>query len=67
ERIVRHVGKELGDIRTQRAADGHHLVSTVIRLYRQSPPALRIRCLDIIDRLSQAGAYGLNAALENER
>ncbi|WP_405649641.1 hypothetical protein OG581_52485 [Streptomyces sp. NBC_01386] len=67
ERIVQHVGRELGDLRTHRAADGHHLVSAVLRLYRQSPQPERIRCLDIIDRLSQAGAYGLTAALENER
>ncbi|MGW0858143.1 hypothetical protein [Streptomyces sp. NPDC002690] len=67
ERIVQHAGRELGDIRTHLAADGNYLVWTVLRLYRQSPPALRTRCLDIIDRLSQAGAYGLNAALENER
>lgn len=67
ESIVEQVGGGLGDVRSHRAADGYHLVSTVLRLYRQSPPALRTRCLDIIDRLSQAGAYGLNAALENER
>jgi hypothetical protein len=67
ERIVQHAGKDLGDLRTHRAADGHYLVSAVLRLYRQSPRSQRIRCLDIIDRLSQAGAYGLNAALENER
>ncbi|MFD4510958.1 hypothetical protein [Streptomyces sp. NPDC058457] len=67
ERIVQHAGRELGDLRTHRAADGHYLVSAVLRLYRQSPQPERIRCLDIIDRLSQAGAYGLTAALENER
>ncbi|MFJ5534932.1 hypothetical protein [Streptomyces sp. NPDC093261] len=67
ERIVQHAGRELGDLRTHRAADGHHVVSAVLRLYRQSPQPERIRCLDIIDRLSQAGAYGLTAALENER
>ncbi|MFE6766647.1 hypothetical protein [Streptomyces sp. NPDC057689] len=67
ERIVQHAGRDLGDLRTHRAADGHHLVSAVLRLYRQSPHPQRIRCLDIIDRLSQAGAYGLHAALENER
>ncbi|MEU2995785.1 hypothetical protein ABZ772_36975 [Streptomyces griseoincarnatus] len=67
ERIVQHAGRELGDLRTHRAADGHHLVSAILRLYRQSRQAERIRCLDVIDRLSQAGAYGLTAALENER
>ncbi|MEV5910510.1 hypothetical protein ACWEGX_09660 [Streptomyces chartreusis] len=67
ERIVQHAGQQLGDLRTHRAADGHHVVSAVLRLYRQSPQPERIRCLDIIDSLSQAGAYGLTAALENER
>ncbi|MFE9404757.1 hypothetical protein ACFYNY_23810 [Streptomyces sp. NPDC006530] len=67
ERIVQHAGRELGDLRTHRAADGHHLVAAVLRLYRQSRQAERIRCLDVIDRLSQAGAYELTAALENER
>ncbi|MFE2565948.1 hypothetical protein [Streptomyces mirabilis] len=67
ERIVQHAGSDLGDIRTHRAADGHYLVSVVLRLYRQSPQSQRIRCLDIIDRLAQAGAYNLNAALEYER
>jgi hypothetical protein len=67
ERIVQHAGRQLGDLRTHRAADGQHVVSAVLRLYRQSPQAELMRCLDIIDRLSQAGAYGLTAALENER
>ncbi|MFE5948683.1 hypothetical protein [Streptomyces sp. NPDC056480] len=67
ERIVQHAGKEMGDLRTHRAADGHHLISAVLRLYRQSPQPERIRCLDIIDLLAQAGAYPLTDALENER
>ena len=67
ERIVQYAGSELGDLRTRCAAGGHYLVSAVLRLYRQSRQAERIRCLDVIDRLSQAGAYGLTAALEYER
>lgn len=67
ERIVQHAGRDLADIRTHRAADGHYLISVVLRLYRQSPQSLRIRCLDIIDRLAQVGAYSLTAALEYER
>ncbi|MFI1002477.1 hypothetical protein ACIP10_26705 [Streptomyces galbus] len=67
ERIVQHAGRDLGDIRTHRAADGHYLISVVLRLYRQSPQSQRIRCLDIIDRLAQVGAYSLNSALEYER
>jgi hypothetical protein len=43
------------------------LISVVLRLYRQSPQSQRIRCLDIIDRLAQVGAYSLNSALEYER
>ncbi|WP_327434802.1 hypothetical protein [Streptomyces sp. NBC_01236] len=67
ERIVRPAGSELGDIRTHRAAEGHYLVSVVLRLYRQSPPSLRRRCLDLIDMLSQAGAHSLLTALDSER
>ncbi|WP_316745461.1 hypothetical protein [Streptomyces sp. MK7] len=67
ERIVQHAGRDLGDLRTHRAADGHYLISVVLRLYRQSPQSQRIRCLDIIDRLAQVGAYSLNSALEYER
>ncbi|MEU6845482.1 hypothetical protein ABZ930_26740 [Streptomyces sp. NPDC046716] len=67
ESIVQHAGRDLGDVRTHRAADGHYLVLVVLRLYRQSQKAQRGRCLDIIDKLAEVGAYSLNAALEYER
>ncbi|MEV0445004.1 hypothetical protein AB0I84_41145, partial [Streptomyces spectabilis] len=67
EHIIGQAGSSLSDIRTIHAAHGHYVITAVLRLYRQSQPALRIRCLDIIDSLSRADAQGLNAALEGER
>lgn len=67
ERILRVGSSEMGDIRYRRAAEGHYLVSIVLRLYRQSPARLRQRCLDLIDALSLAGAHGLLTALDSER
>ncbi|MBJ7903810.1 hypothetical protein IF655_10920 [Streptomyces sp. DSM 110735] len=67
ERVLRIGGNEIGDIRTRRAAEGYYLVSIVLKLYRQSPPQLRKRCLDLIDALSLASAHGLLGALDSER
>ncbi|WP_371644598.1 hypothetical protein [Streptomyces mirabilis] len=67
ERILRVGSNEIGDIRHRRAAEGHYLVSIVLRLYRQSPAPLRQRCLDLIDALSLSGAHGLLTALDAER
>ncbi|MGW9447455.1 hypothetical protein [Streptomyces sp. NPDC055632] len=67
EHIVGQAGADLADIRTRHAAHGRHVVTAVLRLYRQSPPSMRSRCLDIIDALSRADAPGLHAALEGER
>lgn len=67
ERIVQQAGSRLGDFTSHRAVHGHYLVSIVLRLYRQSPPAQRSRCLDIIDKLALANATGLSGALEEER
>lgn len=67
ERILRFSGADIGDVRTRRAAEGYYLVSIVLRLYRQSPPHLRKRCLDLIDALSLAGAHNLLSALDSER
>ncbi|MGW5863205.1 hypothetical protein ACWFRJ_13655 [Streptomyces sp. NPDC055239] len=67
EHIIWQAGSSLSDIRTSHAAHGHYVVTAVLRLYRQSPPSMRTRCLDIIDSLSRADAPGLNTALEGER
>jgi hypothetical protein len=67
ERAVVIAGRELGDIRTARAAMSNHIINVVLRLYRQGDRRTRERCLDVIDGLSKAGAYGLEQALAGER
>ncbi|MEU7779116.1 hypothetical protein [Micromonospora parva] len=67
EKAVRTAGRELGDIRTARAAMSNHIINVVLRLYRQGDKRTRERCLDVIDGLSAAGAYGLDQALAGER
>jgi len=67
ERAVEIAGHELGDIRTRHAANSDDIISVVLRLYRQGDKSIRVRCLDIIDRLSEAGAYGLEEAIATER
>jgi HEAT repeat protein len=67
ERAVEVAGRELGDLRTARAAMSNHVINVVLRLYRQGDKRTRERCLDVIDGLSAAGAYGLEQALASER
>lgn len=47
---------------SNRAIHGHYLVSIVLRLYRQSPSALRSRCLGVIGQLALADTSGLTSA-----
>lgn len=67
ERAVQSAGRELGDIRTARAAMSNRIINVVLRLYRQGNNRTRERCLDVIDGLVDAGAYGLEQALATER
>jgi hypothetical protein len=67
ERATDVSGNELGDIRTTRAAVAQSLVAVVLRLYRQGDEATRRRCLDLVDRLIEMNAHGLDAALAEER
>lgn len=67
ERAVDRSGGELADIRTARSAVGLDLIAVVLRLYRQGRPDVRRRCLDIIDRLTELGVYGVSDALADER
>jgi len=66
-RAVVVAGTDLGDLRTARAAASRDLVTVVLRLYRQGGPSIRTQCLDVIDRLSELNAYGLDMALRDER
>ncbi|KOX11920.1 hypothetical protein ADK67_48170 [Saccharothrix sp. NRRL B-16348] len=67
ERAVAVTGAKLGDLRTGVAAGGRDLITVVLRLYRQGDADVRARCLDLIDTLSDLGAYGLVEALRHVR
>ena len=67
ERAVEQTGTDLGDLRTARPAASRNIVAVVLRLYRQGNLAPRSRCLDLLDRMSDLGAYGLAEALDHER
>lgn len=60
-------GSELGDIRTARAAVADQLIKVVLRLYRQGDGVTRAGCLDVIDMLTVANAFGIEEALAHER
>jgi len=67
ERTIEVAGADIADMRTSAAAAGPQVTSIVLRLYRQAEPALRSRCLDLIDRLTEVAVYGVSQALEGER
>jgi hypothetical protein len=65
-RAVDVAGADLGNFQTSAVMAGKHIVSIVLDLYRQGGPVIRSRCLDLVDRLADYGALGLEEALENE-
>jgi hypothetical protein len=67
ERAVQVAGGAMGDISTRHSASSTDVIAVVLRLYRQGDDRLRSRCLDVIDRLTEIGAYGLEDALIEER
>jgi hypothetical protein len=67
EKAVMAAGHALGDIRTRWAAVSDNIVTVVLRVYRQANADIRARCLNLIDALSDAGAFGLEEALSVER
>ena len=67
ERALDAKGTDLGDIRLEAALTSRHLIAIILRMYKQGNDEIRRRCLDIIDRLSDLGAYGLEGALDQER
>lgn len=67
ERFVTSEEPEHGGIGTTRAFGGSHLVAVILRLYKQGSEDIRRRCLNVIDRLSDMDAYGLEGALDQER
>lgn len=66
EQAIGSAGANLGDVTTVHYGMGRDLIAIVLRLYRQGGKTLRVRCLDLIDRLTELNAYD-TAALDNER
>lgn len=60
-------GGEASDVRTGNAALARDALTLVLRLYRAGDESVRSGCLDVVDRLSEVGAYGLADALAAER
>jgi hypothetical protein len=68
ERAVVAGGVDIGDIATAPARIAQDLSRLIFRLYQQSNSvADRSRCLDVIDRLTDARAYGLAQLLDSLR
>jgi hypothetical protein len=67
ERAVQPTGSALGDITSEHAGAAQHLISVVLRLYRQGNEEMRVRCLDVIDGLVNLSIFGLDAALDDVR
>ena len=66
-RAVELAGSELADMRTRHAVTAHSLTKIILRLYRQSRFEERIKCLDLIDKLTELNVFGLSESLEHER
>lgn len=65
EKFVRYFSLMAADIRTRSASDADKISELLIRVYSQSKDEnLRSRCLDLVDSLTETGAYGLDKALQ---
>jgi hypothetical protein len=65
ERFVELHGSALADISTSAAGDALDVGKIVMRVYVHSRDAeLRSRCLDLLDRMVEMGAYGIERQLE---
>ena len=65
ERVFELAAGRTGDISTAVAGTSGAIAKLIVREYsRTTDPALRSRCLDIIDKMSLYGAYGLDAITE---
>ena len=66
ERFIEVAGLAAGDISTSEAGDADRVIKLTLRTYEQSSDdTFRARSLDLIDRLFEYGAYGINNALED--
>ncbi|WP_027845854.1 hypothetical protein [Mastigocoleus testarum] len=70
DRFLQNLQSDNPEVRN-RTVFANEVSKLIVRLYSQtkneklrSPRALRSRCLDLIDNMSQMGVYGLNEALQ---
>ena len=65
ERFIDVAGLAAADVSTREAGDASTVIKLTLRAYQQSSDeAIRARSLDLIDKLMEHGAYGINDALE---
>ena len=65
DRVFELAGEELSDISTAVAGTSRSMTRLVTRVYsRATDPAVKSHCLDIIDRMTVLGAYGLDTITE---
>lgn len=67
EQAIGIAGNNPEGITTAHFGSGRDLITIVLRLYKQSRRDRRVRCLDIIDQLTDLNAYDVEEALKNER
>jgi hypothetical protein len=64
EQFLNTFGREAGDIRTGHAADADMVCRLILRAYSQTrDEGLQARCLELIDRMTQARAFGFEKVL----
>ena len=60
DRFIERVGPEAGDIQSSIAMESSMVAKLLVRVYTQSRnDAFRSRCLNVIDRMVELGAFGL--------
>jgi hypothetical protein len=68
DEFIKAFGRQAGDIRTAASADASDVSVMLIRAYSQNPSeVIRQQALDAIDRMLEAGAFGVEQSLEAYR
>ena len=65
DRVFELAAEKTGDLSTAVAGTSSNIAKLIVRVYsRTTEPSVRSRCLDIIDKMSLFGAYGLDVITE---
>ena len=65
DRVFELTGGELSDVSTAVAGTSSSMAKLIGRVYsRATDPSVKFHCLDIIDRMTVLGAYGLETITE---